>query len=468
MNVLVLAGAALPVVATYLLLQPARRAGASLELTAALALGLGLGLSSCTFFLALVLFDGQRAGVMAIDAALLAIALAVWWRSAAYAAAPRAPLASHERVLTIAVLVAALAGTLSFLANTLVDPHGRWDAWATWNVRARWLADAGAAWREAFPKPIIHGDYPLVLPGSVARLWVYADANDPVVPAAVAFAYGTALVLLLYAAIAAVRGRAHGLVGALCLLGTPLFLRIVPWQYADAPLAFNLLAVVSLLALYDHQPERGHPMLFWAGVAAGLTAWTKNEGMMLLVGIIVVRGALLLVRPIPLRSAAWFAAGLLPPGAIVLYFKLTLAPLSAQFRQTRGQMLTQVVDPQRYGAIMSAVAFELVRGTGPILLALIVFTILLGRTPDRRARSIAAGIWSIIGFAALCYGFTYLTARVDLTWILSHSIDRIVLQVWPSALLASLLYIASPSEHAVRSPAHREKAPVARRRAARR
>ena len=36
-----------------------------------------------------------------------------------------------------------------------------------------------------------------------------------------------------------------------------------------------------------------------AGVAAGLTAWTKNEGMVLVLGIILVRGVLMIVRRAP-------------------------------------------------------------------------------------------------------------------------------------------------------------------------
>lgn len=476
MSVVVLAGAALPVAATYLLLQPARCAGASRAFTIALAIGLGLGIASCAFFLALIVFDGRRPGVIGIDAVLLLFALIVWRRSATQSAAPRAPLSSRERVLTVAVLGAAAAGATSFFANTLDAPHGRWDAWATWNLRARWLADAGPAWRAAFAKPTIHGDYPLLLPATVARLWVYAGADDPVVPAAIAAAYAAAVVLLLYAALAALRGRAQALIGALCLLGTPVFLRVVPWQYANVPLAFNLLAVVTSLALYDRDPARGRAMLVWAGVAAGLTAWTKNEGMVLVLGIVAVRGALMIMRRVPdLRSAAWFAAGLLPPAAIVLYFKLALAPRSPQFGQQIETMKGQLVDPERYGAILRAGAYELALGTFPVLLGLVVYALLLGRTRDQRARGMAASVASILAFAALGYGFTYVTTRAELTWLLSQSIARLELQLWPSFLLAVLLYVASPSEReaavprqasAGRRPA--KAAPRRRRRAGRR
>lgn len=453
MSVIVLAGAALPVAATYLLLQPARRAGVSQVCTIALAIGLGLGIASCAFFLALVLFDGRRAGVIAIDGVLLLFALIVWRRSGTHSATPRTPLSSSESVLAVAVLAAAAAGITSFLANTLDLPHGEWDAWATWNLRARWLADTGPAWRAAFAKPTIHGDYPLLLPATVARLWVYAGANEPIVPAVVAATYSTAVVLLLYAALAALRGRAQGLIGALCLLGTPVFLRVAPWQYADIPLAFNLLAVVTLLALHDYDPARGRAMLVWAGVAAGLAAWTKNEGVMLVLGIVAVRGTLMIVRRAPaLRSAAWFVAGLLPPAAIVLYFKLAFAPLNPRFGQTIETVMRQLVDPARYATILRAAAHELARGMVPVLLGLVIYALLLGRTRDQRARGMAVGVVPILAFAVLGFGFAYVTAHSKLTWLVSHSIDRLELQLWPSVLLAVLLYVASPSEREVATP----------------
>lgn len=471
MSLLLLVGAVLPVVTTYLLLQPVRREGASPAFTMALAVGLGLGIASCAFFLALVLFDGRRLGVIAIDAVLLLAALIVWRRSGPAAAAGNAPFSRSERVLAVAVFAAAAAAAISFVANTLDVPHGRWDAWATWNLRARWLADAGPAWREAFPKPTIHGHYPLLLPGTIARLWVYAGNDDPVVPAAVAAAYAAALVLLLYAGLAALRGRAQALVGALCLLGTPVFLRVAPWQYADVPLAFNLLAAIASLALYDRDPTRGRPLLLWAGVAAGLSAWTKNEGMVLVLGIVVVRIALAIVRrALELRSAAWFAAGLLPPAAIVLYFKRTLAPLSPQFGVRGETVMTQLVDPGRYAVILSTAASELWRGTFPVLIGLVVYALLLGRARDALARATAAGVVPVLAIGAFAYGGTYLTSRAELTWIVSHSVDRLELQLWPSFLLAFLLYVASPSEREIavppptRADRRSDKAPERRRR----
>ena len=449
---LVLAGVALPVAATYLLLQPLRRGGASIPFTSALAIGLGLGIASCTFFLALVLFDGRRVAAVGIDAVVLLVALIVWRRSGAAAAASRKPFTPREGVLAVAVLVAAAAAATSFIANTLELPHGRWDAWATWNVRARFLADAGSQWRGAFGPPAIHGGYPLLVPSTVARLWVYASTNDTIAPATVAAAYAAALVLLLYAALAALRTRTQGLVGALCLLGTPVFLRVVPWQYADVPLAFNLLAAVACFALYDRDPARGRPLLLWAGVAMGLAAWTKNEGQMLVVGVVIARGVLMLVqRRVDLRSAGYFVAGLLPPGVIVFYFKTWLSPHVPQFRRDRS-MLSQLLDLGRYEAILRSFGFELLRGTLWVALGLVIYALLLGRSREQASRRSAASVAAILAFAGLAYFFTYLTARPELGWLLSYSMDRLQLQLWPSALLAVLLYVASPAEREAAAP----------------
>jgi hypothetical protein len=317
---------ALPVAATYLLLQPARHLGVSHVYAIALALGIGLGLASCTFFLALVLFDGTRAAALGMDVLLLFVALIVW-RRAGPPPPPRTPRSSSERVLAVAVLAAAVAGATSFLANSLDTPHGRWDAWATWNLRARWLADASPVWREAFAKPTIHGDYPLLVPASVARLWVYAGARDTVAPAIIGAAYATALVLLLYAVLASLRGRAQALVGAVWLLGSPVFLRIAPWQYADVPLAFNLLAVLASLALW-RSGSRAAPAGPGVGGCRrrpggvdeerGVDAGPRHRRRACGTRDRAARG--------DLRAAAWFAAGCCRRLRSGSYFRTALPP----------------------------------------------------------------------------------------------------------------------------------------------
>lgn len=454
MSLLAFVGMLLPVATAWLLLQATRwdRDGDPTPPTflVALAVGIGLGGSSCTYFLTLLLFNGARAGVVALDSAMLAGAAALAWqrRPAPSRVVHRsAGFSTRDRILAAALLLAAVTAAIAFFINTLEDPHGQWDAWTTWNLRARWLVRAGALWRGAFAEFTSHGDYPLLVPAAVARVWLYAGSEDPAIPAAVAAAYAAALVLLLYGALTALRGRTQGMLGALCLLGTPLLLRSAAWQYADVPLAFNILASVALLAAFDHAPRTGRSALAWAGVATGLAAWTKNEGMLFIACVAAARTTLALYRrQLDLAPARSFVVGLLPIGVVVLIFKLFVSPAGVFSSQSAADMLARVADPARYPAIARATAFESERGGGALLIAITIYIALLGRSRDQSARRAAGATALTLVFGALAYGAVYLVSPANLTWILSHSLDRLVLHLWPSALFAFFLYSASPAE----------------------
>ena len=423
----------------------------------ALALGLGLGASSLGYFLSLIA-HGASGGVGWFDCSLLLVgavaarAAAVRARAAgsggarARAFAPN--ISVRDRVLLVAVTVAALAGAAAFVANTIANPHGEWDAWAIWNLRARELVRAGADWRTSVSEQTVHGDYPLLLPGAVARLWVYIGTESTLAPALLAAAYAAALVVLMYAVLTAVRGRTQGLLGALCLLGTPAFLTTAAWQYADIPLGYYLLAALGLLAVHDHEPEPRPIVLAWVGAAAGLAAWTKNEGILFVLCLTVTRGASGIIRRrLGWASAGWFAVGLLPAAAAVAYFKLTLAPPTYEFAGQHGAVLVaRLMDPARYAAIARAAVGELVRTGGLLLLALVAYAVLLGRTRDLRARRAAGSAALVLCLVTLGYAGIYLITPADLVWQLSHSLDRLLLQLWPSALLVLFLSTASPAE----------------------
>lgn len=453
-----LLGAAAPIAAVALLLSATRwergpRPGARLQL-AALAVGLGIGIGSCVYFLALAVCGGGLACVLPLDALLLGGAAALAWRRRAPrppAPAPQ-PLAGLDYALVAAELLAALAAVAAFAVNTLAEPHGQWDAWAIWNQRARWLFRAGADWTAAFADDTIHGDYPLLLPGAVARAWAYAGADLVAVPAALAAAYGVALVILLFASVRLARGRDQALLASLTLLGTPVFMRTAGFQYADIPVAFAMLASLALLAARDRDANCAPGALAWAGCAAGLAAWTKNEGLMFVACLAAVRGLPALVRREPLRPAAWFVAGLLPVAAIILLFKLTLAPPAYQFADQRAaDLLARLTDVSRYAAIARALGPALLRELGLPLIAAVAYGVVLGRTSDRAARRAAGATARVVAAVAVGYIGAYLTTPADLAWQLAHSLDRLLLQLWPAALLAFFLYTASPSELLQRS-----------------
>jgi hypothetical protein len=467
MTLLQLLAALLPVVSVFLLLRATlwdrSTEPAPMALLVALAIGIGFAVSSCTFFLSLLLFDGARLGVIAIDLALLLLAaVAAWRRPGRPQARVPHPSSPRDRLLVAAVLAAALTGAIAFFINTLEDPHGQWDAWMTWNLRARALVRAGPAWRTLFAPPTVHGDYPLMVPAAVARIWVYGGAEDPSVPAALAAAYAGAIVLLIYGALAALRGQTAGLLGALCLLGTPLFLRSAPWQYADIPLAFCVLAAVALLAMHDYDPACGRSVLAWAGFATGMAAWAKNEGMLFVLCVVAARTVIVLVRREPIRvPVTWFVAGLLPAAAVVLSFKIAFSPPSYLATQPRDHVVSRIADTTRYLPILRAVGFEGARGCGALLLALAIYLALVGRSRDQRARRSGAAAALVVALVALGYGAVYVITPAKISWLLEHSLDRLILHLWPSVLLAFFLYAASATDLVAPAPAvAREARPV--------
>src|SRR5438270_558631 len=144
-------------------------------------------------------------------------------------------------------------------------------------------------------------------------------------------------------AVSARRGPAIGLAAALLLVGRPELLTLAWNQYADVKLAMLLLVAVALAV-----EER----FALAGLAAGLCAFTKNEGAIELAALFL---AVLLVAG--RRAAVRFALGAAAPVALLAWFKLRWAPPNDLVAQTRlGDVLRSA--PRRIGIVARGVALE--------------------------------------------------------------------------------------------------------------
>ena len=92
------------------------------------------------------------------------------------------------------------------LANTARLPHGEWDAWAVWNLKARFLLRGAEDWTALFSPALPHPGYPLMLPGTVARLWMWLGTETPATGAWVAATFTYATPVVSTGAVAALRG----------------------------------------------------------------------------------------------------------------------------------------------------------------------------------------------------------------------------------------------------------------------
>ncbi|MFL5308920.1 MAG: glycosyltransferase family 39 protein, partial [Myxococcales bacterium] len=298
----------------------------------ALAALFGVGIWSAGYTVALFAFGADPLVRLAKDALLVAAGTVVLVRRPRRAAAA-ATSRDSPRWPAYAVAAAAVLATAFFVEHTIRYPDGGWDAWAIWNLRARFLARGGAGFRAAFSPEILfwaHRDYPLLVPGAVAQSFLLARSESPWVPAAVSYTFAAAAVALLGAAARELRGAGWGALAALALVSTPCFVGFASNQQADVAVGALLLAACALTAIAI---ERGEPRaLLPAGFAASLAAWTKNEGALYFA---CLGTALLATRWAPprqrLRAVLRFALGGLPVLAQVAGFKLRVAHESDLF-----------------------------------------------------------------------------------------------------------------------------------------
>lgn len=434
-------------------------------LVIALALPLGLGLCSCLFFLWLVVFGSPGAG-FAVTELIVAAGLAVMLlrggraRTVVSASTDRlangaATVGAIARLLPYAVAAAGVCALAGFAITWLRNPHGEWDAWMTWNLGARFLFRGGEQWTLAFSDVLRHPDYPLLLQGSVARVWYYVGSDTAAAPGAIGFVFTAATVALTWSAVALLRSRSQAHLAALALLGTTFLVLHGASQYADVPVGFFFLAAVVLFWLHDWHPE-ANGFVVLAGVMAGLGGWTKNEGLLFLPALAAARCAAVwrlggLRRSV--REMTWFALGAVPVLLIVLYFKLQLAPSNYLFSpEDHGieATLGRLLDWGRYRFLAGALITELrtfgdTRLAGPIW---VVAAYLLCAGAVRRPIGEPALRMTFVTACLIAVGhfLVLLIAPGDMPRLVNASLNRLLLQLWPVVVFTCFMAAAALGE----------------------
>jgi hypothetical protein len=443
---------------------PLRPVNSNFLLKLFLAIGVGSGISSALFFVCLLLAVSVRHALL-VETAVLAILLSILGVSIYKTKAPAVGSPSNEAALVslldwkiqwasfLGFVFALTSASYASLSVIWRDPHGDWDAFGIWNLRARFLFRAGDQWRDAF-SPILpwsHTDYPLLIPASVARLWKYSGHESIAAPALLALLFTYATVGLTVCGVAALRTRTQGLLAGIVLASTPYFVQLGAAQYGDVPLGFFYLSTIMLLCLQDQEPQTHPRLLVLAGLSAGLAAWTKNEGLLFvassflvyaLVGLYLRKGIGYFQRMIP------FAGGLAPILAVIVLFKLYFGGPSDIFLAPRS-MLHQLVDPHRYVKVFHALLRQIFDFGGWVVtpVAMLAFYFLaLGREP-KSEKQIYLVVTSLALVTTLIgYCIVYVIGPNDIQWWLSNSLSRLLIQLWPSAVFLFFLVARTPEQ----------------------
>lgn len=420
-----------------------------------LAIGFGMGVSSLVYFWVRLAAGPSTVAPLAVEIALAAGLAALAWKRGAPPSQDTLRLRfAGVWILGPMVAICAVVAGARFVESTQASPHGGWDAWGIWNVRAKFLAENSPAWTRGFRPSAqasarfggaMHPEYPPLLPAYVGRSWNYAGTQSTDAPALAAGALSFAVAGLLTAGLAALRGATAGLLGAMIFFGSATVLNIGVLQYADVPLAFFLLAAIVTAMLATRYGDRA---LALSGLAAGLGAWTKNEGLVMAIGL--GAAVAILMRK---RALLWLA-GAAPGLAAAACYKLFLTPPDPMLH---GQSFAaKLADPARYAIILRGFWEQFAAmgdGLAHPALALALLAAGLGFALDAKLRPAwIAGLVAIL--AALgSYFAAYLFSPFDLQWHVSTSVDRLIVQLWPAVILVVIAILWQPGEAVVQAEA---------------
>ncbi len=427
---------------------------------AALGTGVGMGVTSVIFLLLDVTGAASPAAIFSIDIILTAGLGWHWFRmrslnSARASSEFTPPVFRWTWLLALAFGLALLISGGRLIQMVAALPVGDWDAWAIWNLRAKFLAGPGGAWRYAV-SPLLnnsHPDYPLLLPAVVARAWKAGGTMDTIVPVVTALLFFGALLALLVSVVALLRGAASGLLAGLVILSTTSLLIWVPGQYADIPLAFYYLGAVALVFLGASQTAGRRWALLWAGLCAGFAACTKNEGIAFVVCIVAVFMAFTFWqrRTEAMGSAGWLLAGAAPGVLLTVWFKFFLAPAVDPLVTQGASGLARLHDFSRYAQVASGFFTNLLNlGSGvthPLILLAILAVLLRWQIEERYQLAVLIATVSLV-LVFLSYCLVYLITPYGLEWQVQSSFDRLLLQLWPSFLLVFFVQLRSVADAA--------------------
>ncbi len=330
-----------------------------------------------------------------------------------------------------------------FWINSVKNPHGRWDAWSNWNVVTRFVYRGGENWQSTFLRVYDHPDYPFLLAMSNATTWELLSRETTRGPIILAFFFVLSLAGLLFGLINALSGPKQATFAAILLMTQPIVAYHGMALYADLPEAFYFLAAAGLMPLFLSSREKTIAII--AGLMAGLSAWTKNEGLTFIaLNLIVWVGiGIFYKEKLVIKN---FLLGLSLPMLVIILFKIFLAPGNDLLAGNQG-LLKQLLDTQRYVTIAEYAGRTLWDfGSQPvrIVAVLFVYTILAGRT-----RNSTQGTLPVIFVASvqlMLYFLIFVITPHDLEWHLRTSVSRLYLHVFPLALLCFLLWVKTPDE----------------------
>jgi hypothetical protein len=419
----------------------------------ALGTGLGTGLVGTLYFLALTRTNSSRLSLIFSEALLVLgiVFLARRPRSTKVFKTVEAPL---DRKAPLMFLVVSILSATSFLLLLDRNLHGQWDATAIWNMKAKFIALSPDPLSRILDSALsrTHTDYPLLLPSLIARGWQYAGGTLDAMPVAVAVLFTACTFLLLVQSLKILVGSQQAYLTGSVLATTPFFLELGSFQYADNVVAFFLTAAIAMYCLHDTLQRADWRLPFIGGLSAGIVLCTKSEAILTVLALYNARLILLLWRESPrglLQEARGTLLGITPGLLTFLSFKMWPAqpdPLSSQF--TLATLLFRLPQLNLHWDVLKGMVWYGTNFGAWLLLPVpfLVAHIVIARRGIGLRKGHAAWLTPALAIAASLAGYymVYFLTPYSLAWHLESSFNRLLTQLWPSALLLYSMVVAPP------------------------
>lgn len=402
------------------------------------AFGLIAGFSSCLCILFLSLFNRFELTVLEVPLLILMGLIYIRKRGLHF----QTPNITAHSFFEIALYLSIVGFAVSFCNWTLQSPHGNWDAWAMWNLRARFLFRGGDHWRDMFSEAFEgrHPDYPLLLPAMVAKSWYYLGTESVIVPILWALLFALGVAAFLFAGLSLLRGRKQACLGTSILLATPFFAQHAASQYADMPLMFYILGTLVLLSLGLERGRDKNAFLFIAGLFCGFAAWTKDEGM-LFVFCVLLCWCIYSFRNGTLfsKQTALIVLGIFPGLLTSLLFKFYAQEAGGIYNVS--EIVARLSQTSRYAIVLLALFKEFYG----FPLVLLVYLLIVGIQPGSKRLPEKLTL-TILLMMLTGYILIYLITPHPLGWQLATSLKRLLLQLWPAFLFFFFQIARNPEE----------------------
>lgn len=420
-----------------------------------LGAGLGLGISSLVYFLGLLgAMDRQGIFIVQVLLLVLIILIAVLREKGKKEFTLGLPsLSGVQLALFVAALAAVVLSGLIYINLTQTRPQGTYDAWSIWNRAARFIYRDPENWSATASPQLYwaaHPDYPLLIPMNVAWGWDIVGTESQRIPQVQSALFTFASIGLMFTSIGMLRTMGQASLASIILMSTPVLLEAGYPQIADIPLSFFILA--SCVLMYMYFRYESPVLLVLSGFAAGLAAWTKNEGLLFVMTSFT--GLLVVARGNFRRTLVTYLAGLAIPMAVVLYFKLAIAPPNDMLSMGEASLVDRFTEGSRFWLVGQALFKELwnyAGWPGGIVLQLAGYAFLVRLDIPAGARRGSLVVAVIVLAQILGYCIIYVLTPHDLAWHLNFSFARLIFHIYPAAIFLYFCSVTDPERIFIRA-----------------